>query len=65
MNHNVLQTPEQIARFRLCMLIRAARLEQKGMRRKGRSALSILKHELGITGSAAKVIAEAERKVSL
>lgn len=62
---NVLQTPEQIARFRLCTLIRAAELEQKGMRRKGRSALSILKHELGMTGNAARVIAEAKRRVSI
>lgn len=46
--------------FRMRTLIAAAKLEQKGMRRKGASAVSILKKELGVKGDTARVIAIAE-----
>ena len=46
--------------FRLRTLISALKLEILGMKRRGRSAYSILKDELRISGNREKVLAKAE-----
>jgi hypothetical protein len=47
----VLDTPEQIAAFRLLSLRSMLKLEILGMTRRGRSAYSIIKQESGLRGS--------------
>jgi len=54
MNAIVLDTPEQIARYRLLTLRAALRLEIAGMKKRGQSAYQILKNE-GYTGTRAQV----------
>lgn len=49
-------TPDQIAAYRLCALKSALKLEIVGMRRRGRSAYSILKREYGFTGTREQVL---------
>ena len=51
----ILDTPDQIARYRLATLRAALKLEIAGMKRRGRSAYSILKDE-GFTGTRAAVL---------
>jgi anion-transporting ArsA/GET3 family ATPase len=51
MNSAILDTPEQIATFRLLTLRQMLKLEMLGMTRRGRSAYSIIKQELGLKGS--------------
>jgi hypothetical protein len=51
----LLNTPEQIAEFRLRTLHKMLRLEIKGMSRRGQSAYSIIKQETGLKGSKQKV----------
>lgn len=46
--------------FRLKVLISACKLEAKGMKRRGVSALSLLKREMHLKGSRDKVIEAAE-----
>lgn len=46
--------------LRLKTLIEGAKLEQKGLRKRGQSCLSLLKRELGVKGNSARVIAIAE-----
>lgn len=54
-------TGKQIPLFRLKMLINGAEMEASGMRlTRGPSCLSILKRELGLKGSRAKVVAAAK-----
>lgn len=54
----ILDTPDQIARFRLLTLRAALRLEIAGMKRsRGPSAYAILKKE-GFAGTRAAVLAE-------
>ena len=55
MNAIVLDTPEQIARYRLLTLRAALRLEIAGMKKRGDSAYKILKAE-GYSGTRAKVL---------
>jgi hypothetical protein len=55
MNAIVLDTPEQIARYRLLTLRAALRLEIAGMKKRGKSAYQILKNE-GYTGTRAQVL---------
>jgi hypothetical protein len=43
-----LTTPDQIKMFRTRTLIQAIKLESLGMRRRGRSAATIAKDELGL-----------------
>jgi hypothetical protein len=52
----VLKTPEEIKRFRLLALLAACRLEAAGMRRRGRSASSIIRKEFGIKVRAAGAV---------
>ena len=47
----LIDTPEQIAVFRARTLLMALKLEIRGMKRRGRSVYSIIKHEYGFTGS--------------
>jgi len=51
----VLDTPEQIAKFRLNTLPKMLRLEIAGMTRRGQSAYAIIKQETGLKGSKQKV----------
>lgn len=51
---------KQIGIFRLSTLISAAKLELTGLKRRGVSAHSILKRELGLKGNRENVIAQAE-----
>ncbi len=51
----VLDTPEQIAQFRLNTLHKMLKLEMLGMKRRGQSAYSIVKQETGLKGSKQKV----------
>ena len=59
MESNALTTPAEIATYRLLVLINGAKLEGKGLRRRGQSCLSILKEQYGLKGSRAKVIEAA------
>ena len=47
----MLNTPEQIAHFRLLTLRQMLKLELLGMTRHGRTAYSIVKQELNLKGS--------------
>ena len=47
----ILDTPEQIATFRLLTLRQMLKLEMLGMTRRGRTAYSIIKEELRFKGS--------------
>jgi len=51
----VLDTPEQIAQFRLNALHKMLKLEILGMTRRGQSAYAIIKQETGVKGSKQKV----------
>lgn len=44
----VFHTPAQLRYFHLCALKGAVKLEQKGLKRRGRSALSIAKNEFNL-----------------
>jgi hypothetical protein len=50
-----LTTPEQISGARLITLRGALKLELLGMKRRGRSAYSIIKEEFGLKGNKQKV----------
>lgn len=50
----VLDTPAQINAFRLLSIRGALKLEAAGMKRRGQSALSIVKREFGIKARTAK-----------
>ena len=51
----ILTNPDQIAAFRLLSLRSMLKLEILGMTRRGRSAYSIIKQELGLKGSKTRV----------
>jgi len=51
----VLDTPEQIAQFRLNALHKMLKLEILGMTRRGQSAYAIIKQETGLKSSKQKV----------
>jgi|TARA_B110001454_G_scaffold208395_1_gene220836 hypothetical protein len=55
---SVLDTPEQIAEFRLHTLHKMLKLEILGMARRGQSAYAIIKQETGLKGSKQKVYDE-------
>jgi hypothetical protein len=57
-----LTTPDQIARYRLATLRAALKLEIAGMKRRGRSAYSILKDE-GFTGTRAAVLQQLNEQL--
>jgi|TARA_R110000744_G_scaffold95434_2_gene184395 hypothetical protein len=49
-------TPEEIALFRIRVLMGALKLETKGMTRRGRSVYAIVKEEFKLKGNKAKVL---------
>jgi hypothetical protein len=51
----MLTTPEEISAARLITLRGALKLELLGMKRRGRSAYSIIKEEFGLTGNKQRV----------
>ena len=57
-----LTTPDQIAHFRMLTLRAALKLEIAGMKRRGRSAYSILKAE-GFTGTRAAVLQQLNEQL--
>ena len=57
-----LTTPDQIAHFRMLTLRSALKLEIAGMKRRGRSAYSILKAE-GFTGTRAAVLQQLNEQL--
>jgi len=59
----VYDSPEVINNFRLRALRGALKLEILGMKRRGRSAYSIIKEEFGFKGSRQKVLAQIEEKI--
>ena len=56
-------TPEQISFFRLVALKGALKLETLGMKRRGRSAYSIVKEEFGFKGNKKKVLSQLEELI--
>jgi hypothetical protein len=62
MSANAITNPDLIQLFRLETLLKGAKLEKLGMRRKGPSCLSILKN-MGFKGSRDKVIEAADLAV--
>ena len=56
-------TPESIDRFRLVALKSALKLETLGMKRRGQSAYSIVKQELGLKGNKESVLKQLEAKI--
>ena len=59
----VYDTPAQINMFRMKALKGALKLEIHGMKRKGRSAYSIIKEEYGFKGNKAKVLKQLELEI--
>lgn len=55
---------KKIGVYRLNVLIKACELEAQGLRRRGSSALSILKRELGVKGSRETVLEAARHTLS-
>lgn len=56
-----LDTPEKIDMFRFLSLKSALKLECLGMSRRGQSAYSIIKAELGLKGSKKSVLEQLEQ----
>jgi hypothetical protein len=56
----VCDTPEKIEAFRLLALRGALSLETKGLKRRGRSVLSIIKAEFGLRGTSKTVLPQYE-----
>ena len=59
----VYDSPAQINMFRMKSLRGALKLEIFGMKRRGRSAYSIIKEEFGFKGGKAKVLKQLELKI--
>jgi len=57
----ICDTPEKINAFRLLALKGALTLETKGLKRRGQSALSIVKREFNLKGNAQTVLAQYEQ----
>jgi len=58
-----INSPEAIDAFRLCALRGALKLEILGMRKRGQSAYSIIKQELGFKGNKRKVLEQLQTKI--
>ena len=54
-------SPKEIALFRIKSLRGALKLEILGMKRRGRSAYSIVKEEFGLKGNKQKVLEQLEK----
>ena len=59
----VAYTKDNINRFRLAALKGALKLEMVGMKRRGRSAYSIIKEEFGFTGNRESVLQALENLI--
>jgi len=59
----VYDTPEAIDRFRLRALRGALKMEIFGMKRRGRSAYSIIKEEFGLKGNKQSVLEQFEKLI--
>ena len=59
----VAYTKENINLFRLLSLRSALKLEIVGMKRRGRSAYSIIKEEFGLTGNKKSVLSDLEQLI--
>jgi|TARA_R100000005_G_C4924995_1_gene156545 hypothetical protein len=59
----LISTPEDINKFRLLTLKSALKLEIVGMRRRGRSAYTIIKQEFNLKGSKTKVLEQFEKLI--
>lgn len=57
----VLDTRDQIAVFRLKTLRSALKLEMKGLKRRGKSAYSIIKNEFGLKGNRESVLEQLNK----
>jgi hypothetical protein len=57
--------PDGIPTFRLMTLQKAIELEAKGLRKRGPSALTIVKREYGLKGSRQRVLDQLEEMISL
>ena len=60
----VFDTPEKIRAFRLRTLRGALKLEILGMKRRGRSACSVIKDEFRLKGGREKVLAQLDALIS-
>ena len=58
----ILDTPDQIARYRLATLRAALKLEIAGMKRRGPSAYAILKTE-GFAGTRAEILEQINKQL--
>ena len=58
----ILDTPDQIARYRLATLRAALKLEIAGLKRRGPSAYAILKTE-GFTGTRAEILEQINKQL--
>ena len=58
----ILDTPDQIARYRLATLRAALKLEIAGMKRRGPSAYAILKKE-GFAGTRADILEQINKQL--
>ena len=61
----VYDSPEAINNFRLRSLRGALKLEILGMKRRGRSAYSLIKEEFGFKGNRQSVLAQIEEQIRL
>ena len=64
MKMKIFDTPEKIDGFRLRALRGALKLEILGMKRRGRSAYSIIKDEFRLKGGREKVLAQLEALIA-
>ena len=60
----ILDQPKQIEAFRMKALRSALKLEVLGMKKRGRSAYSIVKAEFGLKGSKKSVLEQFEKLIS-
>ena len=61
---DTLDTPAQLAEFRVHALRSALWLETKGMKRRGPSAYSIVKREFGFKGNKVRVLAQLDALIA-
>ena len=59
----VLSTPDEIAWARILTLRSGLKLETKGMKKRGRSCLDIVKEEFGFKGDVHKVYAQLDEYI--
>jgi len=60
----IIDTPEGIDRYRILALKGSLKLECVGMKRRGRSAYSMVKEEFGFKGNKKKVLEQLEKMIA-